>query len=364
MAGKFCVFCGEQPESKNREHVIPAWLIALTGEKSREANLGLDFTSVPLEQRRYALDSFTFPACASCNSAFGELESQAKGVVETILRRAALAEDDWQVFLDWLDKVRVGLWLGGIYLNKNYQGVEPMFHIQNRMGASDRFVVIYELEDDGWRGLTWAGTDSPVFHVMPSCFSITINNFCFINVSCDFLLSERIGFPYPSSRRLAEDGLQYVTLSPGTGHVVLPPYDYEFRSGSRQLWQPMIPWRLTTALGEHSARLYDVDFVRTHCRDFEQGTGKILLRTKGGLTEYKPAPSRDWLPPYTRPRRDTVYRASLAAHEILGRLYSAYPSLDDLPDNERRKVRHGIELRLQANQAQCRSIEDTRNRRA
>jgi hypothetical protein len=37
---KFCVFCGEKPENKNKEHIIPKWLIELTGNPNRQANFG------------------------------------------------------------------------------------------------------------------------------------------------------------------------------------------------------------------------------------------------------------------------------------------------------------------------------------
>jgi hypothetical protein len=36
---KFCVFCGKKPQSKNREHIIPQWLIALTGDPNRDVYL-------------------------------------------------------------------------------------------------------------------------------------------------------------------------------------------------------------------------------------------------------------------------------------------------------------------------------------
>ena len=39
---KICVFCGLQPHSKNKEHIIPQWLIKMTGEPNRQANFGHD----------------------------------------------------------------------------------------------------------------------------------------------------------------------------------------------------------------------------------------------------------------------------------------------------------------------------------
>src|SRR5215472_6482500 len=107
---KFCVFCGKRPRDKNREHVLPRWLIALTGDPNRVAQFGLDFQNRRV--RRFAFDALTFPACSKCNSGFAVLEARAEQVVRKLLGHQAVRESDLMLFLDWLDKVRVGLWLG------------------------------------------------------------------------------------------------------------------------------------------------------------------------------------------------------------------------------------------------------------
>lgn len=78
MTAQFCVFCGERPVSKNREHVIPQWLIAMTGDPNREVTIGLDLNSTPLKRRRFAFKSFTFPACEQCNERFSGLETRTR----------------------------------------------------------------------------------------------------------------------------------------------------------------------------------------------------------------------------------------------------------------------------------------------
>jgi hypothetical protein len=355
---RFCVFCGERPESKNREHVIPAWLIALTGDKNREVGIGLDLTTRPFSERRFSFNSFAFPACEACNSAFAELESKAKGVVETILSRGRLAAGDWDVFLDWLDKVRVGLWLAGIYLNKNYQAVSPNFHIEKRVGSSDRLVVVYELEADGWQGVVWAGTDSPVFHVMPSCMCLTINDFCFVSVSYDFLFAERLGLPFPTARRLRADRRQVVDLVAGSEHAVLPLVDFKFPFGGSSLFQPMIPWGMLAPTSDGDPlRFYDTVFARDLCTDYEDGKGKVVIQTRGRLVEYSEAPSSEWLPPVPVPRVKTVYSAVLGVHAVLQSLYAAQPSLGEIPEDERGKLQQMIDVRLEANQALMTNIE-------
>jgi hypothetical protein len=43
--------------------------------------------------------------------------------------------------IGWI-KVRVGLWLGMIYLNENYRGVIPQFHIDDRVAQKDRALAV------------------------------------------------------------------------------------------------------------------------------------------------------------------------------------------------------------------------------
>jgi len=64
---KFCVFCGQKPENKNKEHVLPKWLIKLTGKPNRQINVGLNFSDfekdTEIKERQYSINSFTLPAC-------------------------------------------------------------------------------------------------------------------------------------------------------------------------------------------------------------------------------------------------------------------------------------------------------------
>ena len=73
---KVCIFCGERPESKNLEHVLPRWLIELTGNPKRRARFGYrrSVEGRPVE-RSFAFDAFKFPSCTECNQRFGELEA-------------------------------------------------------------------------------------------------------------------------------------------------------------------------------------------------------------------------------------------------------------------------------------------------
>src|SRR6185437_5311190 len=144
---KFCVFCGELPQDKNKEHVLPRWLIEMTGNPSRLAAFGIEFNKSPVSLRQFSFDALVFPACANCNSRFSALEDLVRPTMERLVSAQAVSSSDLIVLLDWLDKVRVGLWLGYLYLDKNPMGIQPSFHIESRIGQTDRMVAILRIED-------------------------------------------------------------------------------------------------------------------------------------------------------------------------------------------------------------------------
>jgi hypothetical protein len=122
---KFCVFCGGAPTDKTKEHIIPRWLLRMTGNPKREAYFGRDWRSPDWKERKYSWDAFSFPACDACNTRWSNIEANVKRVVERMMEGDALSASDLCVFLDWMDKVRVGLWLGMYYLNDNYRAITP-----------------------------------------------------------------------------------------------------------------------------------------------------------------------------------------------------------------------------------------------
>ena len=110
---KFCIFCGLLPVDKNKEHVIPRWLIELTGDPNRMARFGFQIgEDESIKFREFRFSKFTFPACTECNSIHSVLETAAGRIVGQILNDEPVSGDNLSTLLDWLDKVRVGLWLG------------------------------------------------------------------------------------------------------------------------------------------------------------------------------------------------------------------------------------------------------------
>jgi hypothetical protein len=189
---RICIFCGDPPEERNREHPLPQWLLALTGDPKRTVTHGFNWET--LKSIRFAFDQFAFPACASCNVSWSGIENGAKRVIECLIQKQAMSPGDYVLLLDWLDKVRVGLWLGHRYLQKT--PITPNFTINTRVGMKDRMVAVYPVGDHQW-GLNVYGAETPLFQFQPSVFALRINNILLLNASWDWMCSARCGYPYP-----------------------------------------------------------------------------------------------------------------------------------------------------------------------
>ncbi len=193
---KFCIFCGEEPENKNKEHVLPQWLIELTGDPKRVVNFGRN--PVTGDIPRFDWSSLVFPSCKRCNDRYSSLENNVKGLVIKLVAREPIRATEYVHVFDWLDKVRIGLWLGYSYLHKNPMRTSPTFHIDSRIGQKDRMIAIYTL-DTKPEGLNAHGAETLCFQLQPSCFSLKVNNIYILNMSWDYMCSARCGFPFPKT---------------------------------------------------------------------------------------------------------------------------------------------------------------------
>ena len=50
----FCIFFGASHSAKTKEHIVPQWLLKLTGNPNRSAYFGRDWLSPSLKQRIYS----------------------------------------------------------------------------------------------------------------------------------------------------------------------------------------------------------------------------------------------------------------------------------------------------------------------
>jgi hypothetical protein len=170
----------------------------MTGNPNRVVSHGYRWTTGrPFE---FSFDQLVFPACSPCNSRYSGFEDRAKSVVEAICGKEAVAPDDYVHLLDWLDKVRIGLWLGYRYLQQNT--AQPNFTIDSRLARKDRMVAIYTIGDHQ-KGLNTWGPETKLFQIKPSVFCLRVNHILFFNASWDYMCSSRCGYPYPRQIRLA-----------------------------------------------------------------------------------------------------------------------------------------------------------------
>ncbi|HEX8015803.1 MAG TPA: hypothetical protein VF465_11265, partial [Flavobacterium sp.] len=102
---KFCVFCGEKPVDKNKEHVIPQWLIKYTGEPNRITLIA----KKEGKEIKFSWLNFVFPACEECNSNFSNIESKIQPILVKIDNENSVTHDEINLFLDWIDKIRIGV---------------------------------------------------------------------------------------------------------------------------------------------------------------------------------------------------------------------------------------------------------------
>ena len=221
MMEKICVFCGKRPLSKNMEHVLPRWLIEETGDPKRIVPLGIEWRTQRL--RKFSFNQLMFPACVKCNSDFSVLENEARGIMNDILNKMPLSAKSFDIFLTWLDKVRIGIWLGWRFLDRDFFKITPKFHINQRIRNKDRMVLIYQTTDVK-KGLSCILVNSPFFAFSPSCFGLVVNQFYFVNISSDFLLSRRLGLPFPAVKKMSnlDPNFMDVEMRDGMMRMLLP----------------------------------------------------------------------------------------------------------------------------------------------
>jgi hypothetical protein len=326
---KFCVFCGQKPESKSNEHIIARWLIELTGNPSRIAVFGdKDFAKPELGKKTFSFDSFRFPSCSSCNTRYSRLEAYVKPIVQRLLDEDSISAPEFHSLLDWFDKIRIGMWLGFRYLNKDPAGITPHFYIDQRLGLSDRMLVIFK-GDSNRKGLNFSGCDQPSFVYAPSCFGLRINNYCFVNISCFGLLSRRLGFPYIAEPFQREDGRIEGQFVAGRNRIMKPVLKKPFSIQGTELYQPMFSGvGIKTAIRKN---YYDTEYVRHNSMAWDKGIGNIFINSNSMIQTYPLSPSKMWIPGTTYNFDRLLFELQLLVFEWQTYVDSIAPSLEKMP---------------------------------
>lgn len=333
---KVCIFCGGQLQSKNLEHVLPRWLIELTGNPKRTAVFRCkDLEKAQFVERRFAFDAFKFPSCKECNQRFANLEADTKVIVQKMMLGDSLSELELSILLDWFDKVRIGLWLGFLYLDKNPLGISPLFHIQQRVRRHDRVLAIFKA-DRNVKGLHFTGCNTFAFAQTPSCFSLWINSLCFFNMSYPNLLARRMGFPFPTETYMTEDGRFYGPFDKGRNRIMRPVLRKPIRIKGTELYQPIFFGNIAGVVNEKVERLYDTKYIRDNCTSWEKGVGRIYIKRDSEVAACNTSPSMEWLPEITHDFNELLFDMQLLTLEWQLYIINLMPSMKFLPD-ERKK---------------------------
>jgi hypothetical protein len=335
----FCTFCGGPPQKKNREHVLPQWLLKLTGDLHRKVCLGRDHAKNAFRELPYS--KLTVPACADCNSKYAKLERKIAPIVETILENDPLTQDDFILLLDWFDKVRVGMWTWYYHMDKNMAGIDPLFAIDQRISRRDRMLIINRTSDTV-KDLTYRGCDLPCFYYTPSCFNLTINQYSFTNISSPFFLGKDIGLPYPAHSEMMRDRHAMYSMLPGSNQAKIITLTEDFPIRCTKVFQPI--WTDFQALD-----FYENDFVHSIALDYSNGIGKLFLEKASTLRTLDAEPTTDWVPDIGPNTYVSRYLLSKATITLQDRIDVLAPSPDNLPDEERTHLREVLRTNHEAN---------------
>jgi hypothetical protein len=126
--------------------------------------------------------------------------------------------------------------------------------------------------------LSFTGPATLSFRFLPSAFGLIINTLCIVNVSFDYFLARRLGFPYPRTRlislgRIQDEKPDYCQLGTGLHRVLRPIYLGPLPLVGTNYYQPMFSSEI--ALSTRS--LYETQYVQMHSLDWEKGVGGIYF---------------------------------------------------------------------------------------
>ena len=132
--------------------------------------------TVETRDRRFELGMgrIGMKVCVRCNNDGSNLESDAKMAYLALARGDDLDDGAVRNLLDWLDKIRIGLWLWLGENSKESVPIDPKFRINQRMAGKDR-ILLAKRYPEGLKGLEFWGLEE-YFLCVPSCIGLFVNN--------------------------------------------------------------------------------------------------------------------------------------------------------------------------------------------
>lgn len=181
------------------------WLLRATGDPNRPIKIETD--PITGKDIMRPASTFHFPACRPCNESYGrKLEAQAKIAIEALFAGRSLQISQCYRLLDWLDKIRIGLWLAYNTLHK--ESFQPKFRIDQRLGKKDRIAIISVDPDDRTKGFGLGGTDNNVFRTSQAGMYLRINNVRILSLSYENFISRFAGMPYAKEIFVSVDDIE------------------------------------------------------------------------------------------------------------------------------------------------------------
>ncbi len=287
---KVCIFCGQRPINKTREHIIPKWLIELTGNPKRFGFFGFYKKDEDLKEMHLSFDRFTFPACKECNDEFSKLEASTKPVIIGLLEEKPLDDKEINLILTWLDKVRIGLWIGSLYYN-NLFGINPKFYISQGAFTRDRMLILYK-NNYSKKRLNFIGVHH-VFQMLPICFTLIINNYAFTNIAKIFLLSKGFGLAVPKQEYiLPSSNPNLIKFIMGSQEINNNIVDFNFEKKCTEFYQPILNktylnWILPKLNDEHKKIVF---------KNAKAGIGYVFYNSDGKIMKYPSVKKDTWIP--------------------------------------------------------------------
>ena len=278
MSDKFCVFCGQPPTDKNREHIIPQWLIKYTDRAKKPVVKIMEDGEL---KPKISYMNFTMPACEKCNEEFSRLESAVKPILLNILSEQPVSAREISLLLDWFDKVRLGLRLSLVYLEKDARLEKPHVFIEQRTGMTDRMLIIEKIKPQPDIRLAFPDTHTQYFRSAGQSFQFIIDNYVFTNAAAHFMVSDKLGFPHATHLETVDaPNVSVDNWMPGAERPRSPVFGNILPAPDRiVIYQPIFkPFT--------SIPYYDTDYVKSHCIDYANGLGGIFYQ-RGQTNEVK-----------------------------------------------------------------------------
>jgi hypothetical protein len=172
-----CLFCGKHGGKTTKEHIIARVISKASGaDHIPTVNLALA-SPAPL-----LFSNITLPSCQKCNNDFGQCEPLALNSLNEA-RTGGLTKGSAAILLDWLDKIRVSLYLYNRTQNWAGDSKFSTITVNSRISTSDQYMSIFRLQKTESTGIGFRGIHEWSFRRLPSSFGFLFRDLAIISWS-------------------------------------------------------------------------------------------------------------------------------------------------------------------------------------